>query len=158
MEQWNPYRGVAARSIDVWILNIVLQIDDDEARASVENVHSIPGRVERPLNAVVNCEHSISDGFLFTLSRSPRAVRHVEQSVDDRAEQCRPRDSISSGRGIKSFLPVIYDQSNVSIQTVGKRMVLSFYMVFFFSFLSSFHSSVRSVSGFSARGIVTIVC
>lgn len=46
------YRGVAARSIDVWILNIVLQIDDDEARAfsGKLGVHSIPGRVERPLN------------------------------------------------------------------------------------------------------------
>ena len=86
----------------------------------------------------------------YLLSCSPFAVRHVEQSVDDRAEQCRP--SISSGREIKSFLPVIYDRSNVfylnSRQKDGPFVRDDIF--FSSSFLSSFYILCSSVGGFCA--------
>lgn len=65
MEQW-VYRRAWLVQLTC-ILNIVLQIDDGETRA--ENVHSIPGHMERPLNAwwIVNIQFP-TDFYL--LSRS----------------------------------------------------------------------------------------
>ncbi|KAK1126905.1 hypothetical protein K0M31_004526, partial [Melipona bicolor] len=97
-------------------------IDDDEARASVENVHSIPGRVERPLNAVVNCEHSISDGFLFTLAFPALSDTLSSQSMIEPSSVGRV---FRLDGELSRFCPSFTTGRTFSIQTVGKRMVLS---------------------------------
>lgn len=139
MEQW-VYRRAWLVQLTC-ILNIVLQIDDGETRA--ENVHSIPGHMERPLNAwwIVNIQFP-TDFYLLSrslccLTRWAVGRETVFCLVWELSRFCRP------------FMTV----RTFSIQTLGERMVLlstSFFFIPCSLFVRSF-ASVTSLRSFSSQ-------